>query len=107
MSDATVGKIAKYRKEGNVDEWWLTNFTMEQVEGRLAALLAENVRLAQEVEHLKADASKAVCVYCGHLCEKDLLVMGQHAAECENHPIHEVLRLRAALTNLQEGKDAD
>jgi hypothetical protein len=32
--------IAKYRKDGNTREWWLTNFTMEQVEGRIVDLEA-------------------------------------------------------------------
>ena len=37
--------IAKYRKDGFPKEWFLTDFTMEQVEGRLENLEAENARL--------------------------------------------------------------
>lgn len=34
-------KIAKYREEGHPGKWWLTDFTMKQVEGRIADLRAE------------------------------------------------------------------
>jgi len=39
--------IAKYRKNGFPKEWFLTDFTMEQVEGRLESLEAENARLRE------------------------------------------------------------
>lgn len=39
--------IAKYRKAEYPGEWFLTDFTMEQVEGRLANLESENARLRE------------------------------------------------------------
>jgi hypothetical protein len=33
-----VEMIAKYRKDGHPGEWWITDFTIEQVEGRIEYL---------------------------------------------------------------------
>ena len=41
--------IAKYRKEGCLGEWFLTDFTMEQVEGRIENLEEEVKRLRKEL----------------------------------------------------------
>ncbi len=51
--------IAKYRKAEYPGEWFLTDFTMEQVEGRLAALEAENARLREALREC-VEATKAV-----------------------------------------------
>ena len=40
-------KIAKFRNYGDLSQWWLTNFTMEQVEGRIAFLERENAELKE------------------------------------------------------------
>jgi len=48
--------IAKYRQEGHPDKWWLTDFTMGQVEGRLADLEKQNEEMRNEIS-----AAKSVC----------------------------------------------
>lgn len=45
-------EIAKYRKEGHAG-WWLTDFTMAQVEGRLAALQKRVEDLEARLERQK------------------------------------------------------
>jgi len=47
--------IAKYRKEGYPGEWFLTDFTMEQVEGRvvyLERMVSELPRLMIRNQHM-------------------------------------------------------
>lgn len=51
--------IAKYRKDGFPKEWFLTDFTMEQVEGRLENLEAENARLREALREC-VEATEAV-----------------------------------------------
>ena len=54
MSDESHNyKIAKYRKCGNDKEWWLTNFTVEQVERRLKFQFEEIARLRARVRDLE------------------------------------------------------
>lgn len=45
--------IAKYRKTEFPGGWWLTDFTMEQVEGRLSDLENKNSRLQAELAEIK------------------------------------------------------
>lgn len=45
-----TSSIAKYREEGHPRRWWLTDFTMEQVEGRLSDLERQNEELRREIE---------------------------------------------------------
>jgi hypothetical protein len=45
--------IPKYRKEGNDQEWWITNFTAEQVEGRLTDLEKQNEEYRKEIKRLR------------------------------------------------------
>ena len=47
--------IAKYRKDGFPKEWFLTDFTMEQVEGRLENLEAENARLRMALREAESN----------------------------------------------------
>lgn len=44
--------IAKYRDAEHPNRWWLTDFTMEQVEGKLAALEADKQRWQEIAMHL-------------------------------------------------------
>jgi hypothetical protein len=44
-----MDKIAKYRKEGH-EGWWLTDFTMEQVEGLISSLRAELEQVKKDLE---------------------------------------------------------
>lgn len=46
--------IAKYRKAEFPGEWWLTDFTMEQVEGSIRNLEAEIAALRARNEELYA-----------------------------------------------------
>lgn len=43
-------KMAKYRDANNPHAWYLTEFTMEQVERRIAYLEKENTALRKEIE---------------------------------------------------------
>lgn len=59
--------IAKFRKYGHPGEWWLTDFTMEQVEGRLKQLEAafEMERKAcaakdAEIAHARREGQEAM-----------------------------------------------
>ena len=45
--------IAKYRKPEYPNEWFLTDFTMEQVEGRLEKAEAEQDRLKNRITQLE------------------------------------------------------
>jgi predicted nucleic acid-binding Zn-ribbon protein len=45
--------IAKYRKAEYPGEWWLTDFTMEQVERRMATLESRVRKLEAERDRLK------------------------------------------------------
>lgn len=44
--------IAKYRKEGHPCQWWLSDFTMDQVEGRLANLETRLNLFLEAVKHV-------------------------------------------------------
>ena len=50
--------IAKYRKDGFPKEWFLTDFTMAQVEGRLEDLESENAKLKDALRGLEQASSK-------------------------------------------------
>jgi hypothetical protein len=52
--------IAKYRKNENFAEWFLSNFTMEQVEGHIDDIERENVRLRLQLENNKLTAERLV-----------------------------------------------
>ena len=56
--------IAKYRKDGFPKEWFLTDFTMEQVEGRLENLEAENARLREALRECVEVLEKFTCPEC-------------------------------------------
>lgn len=81
--------IAKYRKAGFPKEWFLTDFTMEQVEGRLENLEAE-------LENLEAENAKL----------KEALRECVHQIECvmDYYPIHPIDRpkLDGALRQAME-----
>lgn len=104
MSDLTTGRIEQLTEKKIGPTVFVTPEQLEVLqahEADVSLLRSQNAALTAEVERLKADASKAVCAYCGEVCEKDLFVMGQHAAECEKHPIHEVIYLRSELSRLR------
>lgn len=46
--------VAKYRDPDKPGCWYLTDFTMEQMEGRLEQLINENADLRDEVARLQA-----------------------------------------------------
>jgi predicted RNase H-like nuclease (RuvC/YqgF family) len=50
--------IAKYRESGRDDRWYITNFTMEQVEGRIDLLEAENANLRTQLKKMKEQYDK-------------------------------------------------
>ena len=53
-------KIAKYRKDGNTQEWWVTNFTMQQVEVLLEELYIENATLRKQIKKLEEQIEQHV-----------------------------------------------
>ena len=67
--------IAKYRKAEYPGEWFLTDFTMEQVEGRLAALESENARLREALRELM-EATESDCQNNCHAPDEICLVCG-------------------------------
>ena len=76
--------IAKYRKPEFPGEWWLTDFTMEQVEGRIAnlekcyaALLTANAAMREALEHCR----NALLDYVERL-EKDGNAMMGYGRHC-------------------------
>lgn len=58
--------IAKYRREGFPGEWYLTDFTMGQVEGRIADLETKNARLK---DALLCVIEEAVGEWCKEDCD--------------------------------------
>jgi hypothetical protein len=65
--------IAKYRKDGHPGEWWLSDFTMQQVEGRLEHLEKEKRINYIMLQNLNSIKNKCLQYQnCKNVCDEEV-----------------------------------
>lgn len=95
--------IAKYRKDGDDSKWWVTNFTMEQVEGRIADLERQLAGAKADLDKARDEGRKQALKEAAEVARERLTI---GASENEIEAILDAQELIvAAIERLAEGEE--